>query len=242
MRKSLLLISALFFTTIVYSQDGVTTFGITVKPVFPSEYFRTGPKVSFDNDIQFTLTQNSGFSAGGTIRYGINKTLSIESGLSFVKRIYQLDIADSSAVISTDFKVIGYEIPLQALVFIQLSKHIWMNVALGPELSIFPSDIRTTGDHFVQETARQSQKNILKGGMLANIGWEWRTPKSGYIYLGSSYHRSFSDVYTNYAGYLKTPRAKDVYAYSSTPLAGDYIAIDIRYYFHENPRPKKVKK
>lgn len=222
-----------------YAQERVTTVGIVIRPVFPSKYFRTGPVVTNDNNVQFTLKQNSGFSAGGAIRYGISKTFSVESGISYVKRGYDLDIVDSSAVFSSSHKVIGYEIPLQALVFIRLSKQLWMNVGMGPSLDLFPSDVRRTGAHFVQETRRKSSSSIARAGVLASLGWEFRTTKSGYIYLGSSYHRSLSNIYTTYVVYLRNPNSKIADASSINPLNGDYLAIDLRYYFHEKPKEKK---
>jgi hypothetical protein len=241
-RKNLFLLIAVLLCGTIHAQERVTTFGIVVKPIFPSSYFRTGPKEATDNNIKFTLSQYSGFSAGGVIRKGINKTLSLETGISYVKRLYNLEIKDTSATISSDFKIIGYEIPVQALVFIRLSKEIWMDAALGPSIDIFPSDVRTRNNHFLQETRRKSQQNIFNLGLIANIGWEWRTAKSGYIYAGGSYHRSFSNPYTTSAVYIRDVAATKPDGLNTTPLAGDYLTFDIRYYFHEDPKPKKVKK
>ena len=36
-----------------------------------------------------------------------------------------------------------------------------------------------------------SFRKICFKSVLTNIGWEYRTEKSGYIYLGTSYHRPF---------------------------------------------------
>jgi hypothetical protein len=227
---------------LVWSQERVTTFGIVAKPIFPSKYLRTGPVESTDNNVGFKISQLSGFSAGAVIRKGITRTLSIETGLSFVKRNFELQITDAAFKGTSDYKIIGYEVPLQALVFVQLSRDIWMNVALGPSIDIFPSDIRTTGSYFVQETRRKSARNILNAGVIANMGWEWRTKKSGYFYLGASYHRSFSNIYTTSVAYIRNPQSTSADALNTTPLNGDYFTFDLRYYFHENAQPKKVKK
>jgi hypothetical protein len=241
-KKKLILLLAILAYFIAGAQERVTTVGIVVKPIFPSRYFRTGPKTTVDNNVQFTITQNSGFSAGGVIRYGISKTLSIESGISYVKRQYGLEIQDTTATFNSSYKVIGYEIPLQALVFIRLSNQLWMNAGLGPSLDLFPSDVRKSGEHFVQETRRKNANNIAKAGVIANIGWEFRTKNSGYIYLGSTYHRSLANIYTTYVVYLRNPKSLFYDAATFTPLNGDYISVDLRYYFHEKPRDKKPKK
>ncbi|MEP7263554.1 MAG: hypothetical protein ABI772_03610 [Bacteroidota bacterium] len=242
MKKLLHILLFISVTTNCFSQERVTTFGIVVKPVFPSRFFRTGPKESINNNVNFKISQNAGFSAGGVIRKGLTKTLSIEGGINFVKRLYELQITDGSFTGTSDYKVIGYEIPLQALVFVQLSRQIWMNAALGPSLDLFPSDVTTNDTYFIEETRRKSQRHILNPGVIADIGWEWRTEKSGYFYLGASYHRSLNNIYTTYVAYIRTPGATSADALNSTPLTGDYFTFDIRYYFHENAAAKKVKR
>lgn len=242
MKKLLHILLFIFLSTACVAQERVTTFGIVVKPVFPNKFFRTGPKESINNNVNFKISQNAGFSAGGVIRKGITKTLSLEGGISFVKRLYELQISDSSFTGTSDYKVIGYEIPLQALVFVQLSKQIWMNVALGPSIDLFPSDVRTEDSYFVQETRRKTQRHIFNPGVIADIGWEWRTQRSGYFYLGASYHRSLNNIYTTYVAYIRNPNATTADALNSTPLSGDYFTFDIRYYFHENAAAKKVQR
>ena len=128
----------LIFSLKLNAQVGTTSFGFVVKPIFPSSYFRTGAetKVATDtigNTYQFKLAQTSGFSAGAVLRKGITKNISVETGIQYVKRHYQLDITDDSTGFKggSDFKIIGYEIPIQVLTLVQLSREIWMNVSLG---------------------------------------------------------------------------------------------------------------
>src|SRR5436190_16190335 len=120
------------------AQINTTSFGFVIKPIFPSKYFRTGPETryapdSLGNMVSFRLAQSSGFNFGGIVRRGVTKNLSFETGITYVKRNYQLDIEDSVLNFSesSSFKIIGYEIPIQALVFVQLSQEIWMNASLG---------------------------------------------------------------------------------------------------------------
>ncbi len=230
------------FSNEIKAQKDVTTFGFVMKPIFSSKYFRTGPTDIADNGINFNLAQQSGFSAGGVLRWGLTKSLSFETGINYVKRNYQLKITDSTSTRKSDFKIVGYEVPLQALIFIQLSEDIWMNAALGPSIDMFPSDVSTSDDYFAQQSIRNSNTGVFNLGIIANLGWEWRTKKNGYIYLGACYHRSFNDTYTTTIGYINDPKAKEPYAQVQTGLTGDYLTFDIRYYFHEDPEKKAKKK
>jgi hypothetical protein len=226
---------------IVAAQERVTTVGIVVKPLFPSKYFRTGLQETTNNNVDFSLKQKSGFSAGAVIRKGFTKTLSVETGIAFVKRNYHFTITDSLFNESSDFKIIGYEIPLQALVFVQLSKDIWMNGSLGPSIDIFPSDVSTSADHFVHRSYRTSNVYVFNTGITANLGWEWRTVKSGYFYAGMSYHRSVKNPYGTIIAFIRQPDALIPDAVGRFDLQGDYFTFDLRYYFHENPENKKKK-
>jgi len=222
-----------------FSQKSKLTFGFCYKPIFPSNFFRTGPINFSNNEINYEIIQRSGFSAGAIVRKTINKSFSIETGILFTKRNYDLSIQDTSFIDKSDFKIIGYEIPVSALVFIQLGKQLYMSTALGGSIDIFPSDISTYDpkDHYYLTYSARTNK--VNAGIVANLGAEYRTKKSGTIYLGFNYHRSFSSIYTTAIEYypernfniLPTSKAK-------TTLQGDYFTIDLRYYFHDEVKKK----
>lgn len=229
----------LFLARCLFAQDGVTTFGFSYKPIFPSSYFRTGPQDFSDNNIDFTIAQRSGFTFGGLIRHGISNRISIESGLIYTKRNFDLSITDTTFTGKSDFKIIGYEVPLNTLVFIQLGQQFWMNANLGINLDLFPSDIYTDDNYYRHYSARRHTAN---GGLNAGLGWEYRTRKSGYIYLGAAYHRMFSSMYMSLVEYYPTRSlAVPPSAIGKTDLQGDYFTFDIRYYFQEAPVKKKGK-
>lgn len=221
------------------------SFGFVVKPIFSSSYFRTGPQLQEVKDISgnnysYALAQSSGFIAGGLLRKSFTKNIALESGIQFVKRIYNLDITSDSSSFSgsSDFKIIGYEFPIQALVFVQLSRKIWMNAALGTSIDMFPSDIETRGSYFKNKTFRLSSLTVFNAGVVANIGVEYRTEKSGIIYIGSSYHRSFKDTYRSVIGYYQDIKANPK-STTSFNLKGDYLTVDLRYYFANDTKKKK---
>jgi len=219
------------------AQDRVTTFGFGYKPIFPSSYFRTGPKDFSDKGINYTIAQQSGFTAGGLIRHGISNRISFESGIMYTKRNYDLSIIDSTFTGRSNFKIIGYEIPVNGLVFIQLGQKLWMNVTMGLSLDIFPSDIYTDDNYYRHYSARNKTVN---SGLNAMTGLEYRTKKGGYIYLGAAYHRTFSHIYESLVEYYPDRTlAKPPTSIGRTRFQGDYFTFDVRYYFHEAPKKKK---
>lgn len=240
MKRLSFIIALLLVISSAVAQDNVTTFGLSYKPIFPSSYFRTGPIDFADKNINFQLTQRSGFSGGGLVRHGISNRISFETGILFTKRNYDLKITDTTFSAVNSFKIIGYEIPLNALVFVQLGQRLWMNAALGGSIDLFPSDIYTDENYYRHYSARNRTANT---GVNAMLGTEYRTKNSGYIYLGAAYHRSMNYIYRSIVEYypnrtLATPPA----AIGITTLQGDYFTFDIRYYFHEAPKKAKKKK
>ncbi len=220
------------------AQEKVITAGIQFKPIFSSKFFNTGSVDAASQNVQFSITPESGYCIGMVIRKGITNTISLESGINYVKRNFSLDITDSDSAFKTnsEFGMVGYEIPVQGLVFIQLSDQIYMDVALGVSLDFYPSDLSTRGDNYLHYSARHSW---FSPALLANLGWEYRTEKSGYFYLGASYHRPFSITYTSIIQYQNREKP---YPEGRMDLQGNYLTIDLRYFFHSDPERRKKKK
>ena len=234
-----------FSATLLQAQTkfNTTVFGLTVKPIVPSDYFRTG-KIEFsDNNVEYTVLQKSGFSFGAIVRHNFSKLIALEAGIQYAKRNYEYTLSDSAYSGKNDFTYIGYELPLNVLTFIQLGQKTYMNAALGVSFDIYPSDVYTYDreDNFYQQYG--ARPVLFNAGLNANIGTEYRTSKSGTIYLGLAYHRSFSPIMNNIIEYYPSQD------FSRTPLStgrsdiqGDYLTIDLRYYFHQDPEKKKAKK
>ena len=238
--KITILFSAFILLTVqINAQDNVLTAGIQIKPIFSNEFFKTGPQsLSGDSGTNFTVKPGSGFCAGMIVRYGITKNVSFETGINYVKRKYALTIQDSTFFTgNSDFRIVGYEIPVSALVFIQLSEKMFMDASLGISLDFFPSNVQSRDDYFRQIGER---KNWVSESVIANLGYEYRTEKSGYFYIGASYHRPFKDIYYSTVAYY---RNKDDYTSGQQfLLSGNYLTVDFRYFFHEDPLKKQSKK
>jgi hypothetical protein len=217
-----------------FSQKNVTTAGFQYKPIFPSAFFSTGTNTVEESGIDFSVSQKYGFCAGMIIRRGFTNRISVETGINYTKRNFNLAITDTTFTGKSDFTIIGYEIPLQALIFLQLTEKVFINASGGVSMDMYPSNIRTKDTYFVHDAQRSS---VFQFGALANLGGEYRTEKIGYFYLGASYHLPFSHFYTSRMEYLPGQRT------AFMKLGGNYLTVDVRYYFHEDPtKPKKKKK
>jgi len=226
---------------IVSAQEKVLTAGVQVRPFFSNKFFKTGPQLKDSSNVSFMVTPKGGYSAGGIIRYGINNTLSFETGINFIKRPHDLTLnktTDGSIVntVNTDFSAISYEMPANMLVFIQLGEKLFMDVALGVSLDFYPSNLNTRGEYFNHYSIR---KNWMFPAVNASIGYEWRTEKSGYFYLGSSYHNPLNDIYITTIGYYEDGRYQTGQQFL---LSGNYLSVDFRYFFHQYPLKKQKEK
>jgi hypothetical protein len=222
----------------LFAQEKVTTFGIQLKPIIPVEFFNAGKQEKVRNNITYINQPKFGMSFGMVIRRGLTKTLSLETGLNFLKRNYDLSIndVDSSFSSESDFSIVNYEIPVLLLVYVRLGRNTFMNVAGGGSIDIYPTPLFVQDETFANAVNRTGW---VQPSLLANIGWEYRTEKSGYIYLGASLHRPFTSIFTEYVTYkgVNGDRLEE----ETFDLTGSYFTIDLRYFFHEEEQEKRVK-
>lgn len=226
------------FAATTVAQENVTTFGIFYKPVVPMKALDNDEITGEVNQTAFTITPKVSHSFGMVIRRGFTKSLSLETGINYITRKYDLTITDLDSSFSgtSNFRFIGYEIPLQGLVYIRLGEQLYMNASTGVSLDFYPSDIATGEPYFFHQTLRNGW---IQTAFLSNVGFELRTRKSGYFYLGASFHRPFKAIAGTDVLY-KGNNHNDIF---STSLNGNYFTIDLRYFFHEDPeRKSKTKK
>jgi hypothetical protein len=218
------------------AQKNIVTVGLQYKPIFTLDLLNSGEKNTTVNGVNFSVGLASGFCAGVVVRRGITDTYSLESGINYVKRVYSLKITDGNFSGDSEFRIIGYEIPISGLVYIKLSETVYMNASLGFSVDMFASDIYTSGDYFRNSSHRAY---VFNPGVLGNLGWEYRTETSGYFYLGASYHNPFLAIFNSKFGYYQNNVLLQETAMS---ILGTYISLDIRYFFHEEPLRKQKRK
>ncbi len=235
-------IAYIFFFCVVVpnivAQEKVTTFGVQLKPIVPVEFFNAGKQEKTRNNITYINQPKFGMSFGMVIRKGITKNISVESGLNFLRRNYDLTINDPDSNITSrsDFSIVNYEIPLLALVYVRLGRNMFMNVAGGASLDIYPSELSVRDELFTNAIIR---RNWVQPSMLANLGWEYRTEKSGFIYIGASLHRPFNTIFTELIHYKG--ESGERLEGERFDLTGSYFTIDLRYFFHEEAQEKRKK-
>ncbi len=226
-----------------FAQQNVTTFGVQLKPVVPLSFIGASEEIIQNNDVNFTLTPRSGFSFGMVARHGFTKMFSIESGINLTSRKFDLSIQDADFTGNTDIKFVTYDIPVLALLYVQLGEEMFMNAAFGGSISFLPTDWATS-DYYYRHASFRS--GWVVPSMLANVGFEYRTYDKGFFYLGASYHRPFKDFTTTNVGYYnESGNINDIDghdAYASFNLDGSYLTLDLRYFFHEDPVRKAARK
>lgn len=222
------------------AQKGITAFGVQYKPIVPNTLIGTFNQDFNELPLQSSIQQKFGHVLGMVIRRGFTKNISIETGINFTQRNFNLfyDVPDSGLSGTNDVRIISYSIPLSGLIYIRLGEQVYMNASLGASAVLFPSDVRVVtniegaSDFFLMEGAYRSK---LQGALETNVGFEYRTKKFGWFYLGASYHLPFSSISTFAMSYEYVP-GKFV---SFGNVRGSHMTIDLRYFFNEK-RDKKI--
>ncbi len=235
MLKHIVLCCIVLFQSLAYAQNKVTTVGVQIKPIFGASLFGTGPVEINDAGFNYTIRQNTGFSGGMLIRKGFQKNVSLEFGINYCRRNFGVrsQFADTSS--SLQFTIIGYEIPVSGLFFVRLSERWFMNVSGGLCINMFPSDVQKANEFLLIYAGRPSGVNP---SLIANVGAEYRSIKSGYFYFGCSLNRPFSPIYKSAIDYIIN---NQVVNNAFADLRGAYLTVDFRYFFHEDPVRKKAK-
>jgi len=233
--------------SITAGQKGVRAFGIQFKPIIPFGLVNTDGQTVRDLNTETTLEiqEKRGMSIGAVIRFGLSKRFSFETGINYVQRNYHFNLNSVSIAkySEADLRFTGYEIPALGMVFVRLGDKMYMNAAAGLSFDFFPTGGVATYDQDTSLTIEYGmlETNWIQLSLLANLGFEYRTEKNGYFYLGASYHRPFSNMAEVYISYIESNSTTFVRLISPPPgVSGNYLSIDIRYFF--NPGKNKRKK
>ena len=234
MTKRLMVLFCTLFS-IAQAQEKLSVFGLQFKPIVPASYFDAANISGSQDGYQLNLNPRYSYSKGMVIRYGLNKALSIESGLNLIQRNYRLGIEKTTIDLSdyTDFGLRSYELPIQLLAYVRTSERWYLNAAFGISQNTFASDIFSTGEKskdFYQNTGRR-----LRGqrALLANLGVEYRSAQDGFFYLGTSLHRPWKEIARVYPEYDDginkfNPIGPDAFYLD---VLGNFVTIDFRYFF-----------
>ncbi|MBD99052.1 MAG: hypothetical protein CMO34_04340 [Verrucomicrobia bacterium] len=223
---------------VLVAQKAVTTFGLQFKPIINTDIANNRPQFQEVGNVSFTISPKGGYSFGMLVRKGITKQFSIETSINVTQRNYNLKI-DYDLINfkgNSDFRYNAYEIPVLGLIYAQLGERSYLNTAFGLSLNFLPSDWNTFGDYFEHLSVR---KSWIMPSILANFGFEYRTYDKGYWYIGFSFLRPFNYITTAIVQYKGPLEQGEITAFN---ILGNYLTLDLRYFFNEPPENRKSKR
>lgn len=229
------IIILLFNSFILFGQYDVPQLGLQFKPIISADVIGTGSETIESGNIRFKLNPNNGYSFGMLIRQKVSKQINLEAGINYTKRNFDLTITNDSSgfVGESNFSYVIYELPITALVFVQVGELTYLNSAVGVSLNFLPSDWDSFDEYYTHFSNRNSW---LIPSLLANFGAEYRSREGGTFYAGLSFHLPFNDLTVAGVGYREN-RVETERAFFD--VSGNYFTIDLRYYFKEDPSWKQ---
>ncbi|MDG1428732.1 MAG: hypothetical protein P8H56_07840 [Crocinitomicaceae bacterium] len=217
-------------------------FGVEVRPVFPSKFLGETYLELESQGFVTTLTQKPGYGFGGIVRAGITKLIAFESGINFTRRNFDLtmELADSNSYAEDQLGFIEYAVPINGLFYIQLSKELFMNASIGVAITYQPTDIGVVnqpgGLHTYRHTGLTREK--VGASLNADLGFEYRTKKQGFFYLGGSARVPFAPLFDLVADW----EYQGNFIRVDGPVDGSFLSIDLKYFFpivrNKGPQPE----
>lgn len=223
------------------AQKNVTTVGFQFKPMIETGFIDYGGGEVQKDWLSSDYAFEGGYATGMVIRRGFTPTLSIETGISYIKRNFRVDVEDTETTQTgiMEYSMISYQIPIQGLIYARLSDNLYMNASGGFGINLMPSDVQTNTFEHRQTTYRIGTQRWFKTSLLANYGFEYRTKKDGYFYLGVSYDRPLGNFVGSRA-VLRRESGEE--RFTDGFFTGSFLTIDFRYFFHEDPERRMSKK
>jgi hypothetical protein len=233
--KIYLILLTVLCCSFAFSQDvkknPPSYFGLQVRPVFPTSFIGSRTLSLSKDGFESSITQKMGYSFGGTVRVGLTKLVSLETGINFTERNFDLTMAvpDSNAYATSEMSFIEYDVPLNALFYIQLADSWYMNASIGFAITYKPTHVGVFnspgGYHSFMMTGLTRGKVGIDAN--ANIGFEFRTKKKGFFYLGGSARVPFKPLFDLVADYQWQGDIVRTYG----EVDGSFLAIDFKYFF-----------
>lgn len=230
-----LLVSVCAYTQVEEKREKFPSyFGLILSPTLPTSFLGPQSSTAMDTTGQMSTTfkQKTGYMFGATIRIGLTKRFSIETGISQIHRNYEvtMDLPDSSIHNVKSFSFISYDIPVNGLVYVQMGQQWYMNAYFGVSISQYPSDTRDTtfiGKNTLAAEGRRTKRTYF--ALNAGIGFEFRTKKAGTFYLGAGGKVPLKDIMigVGLASNVYNPGKQLI---TLNPVNGSFMTVDFRYF------------
>jgi hypothetical protein len=217
-------------------------FGVQVRSIIPTN-FVGNPITTLQKDgLQASLQQTIGYSFGGIVRVGLTELIALETGINFSQRYFKVQgsIADSGIYVTNQLGFIQYDLPLNGLIYIKLTKRFFANASLGVTAGFKPTSIATQnnidGSKFFYHTGFVNKKASLD--LNGNLGFEFRSKKTGFYYLGTTVRLPLAPLFT----YISTYRNQGYKVTQYGDVSGAFLGIDLRYFFRNVKGQKEDKR
>lgn len=208
-------------------------FGLQTKVILPSDFLGS-VKTSLSNEgFNSNLTQKIGYSYGAIVRADYTKNITVECGINYVQRQFgaEMNYTDSFVNISdtNNLTFINYELPITGIVKIQLSKNIYSLVGLGPSFTFKPTNVALIdlpgGKHLFYHSGSVKKFGV---DLNAQAGFELRTKKSGYFYIGGGVKVPTAYLFNWGGKYGQQGSSESLIDFEK--VNGAFLSIDLRYY------------
>lgn len=233
--KFYLTILMFLFCSSSFSQEGKQNppsyFGLQVRPVIPTSFIGAKELSLSQDGFESTITQKMGYSFGGTVRVGVTKLIAFETGINFTQRNFDIVMAvpDSNVYDANTMGFIEYDVPLNALFYVQLAESWYMNASIGFALTYKPTDVGVynTPGGLHGFTHRGITRSKLGIDANANFGFEFRTKDKGFFYVGGSARVPFAPLFDVVADY----QWEGNLARMIGEVDGSFLGVDFKYFF-----------
>lgn len=207
-------------------------FGFQVKPLLPTKFIGESSSSYSNQGFNVVISQKIGYSFGGVVRIALTDLIGIETGLNFFQRYFQVEmnLPDSNISTNNDFGFIQYDLPINALFYIKLSNKWFMNAAIGPSVCYKPSSVgvinQPIGKHEFFNIGLVDINDKVNIDLNGNLGFELRTKKYGFFYLGGCARVQTAPLFNLLSRYRNGTYKIDNYG----PVSGSFLALELKYF------------
>ncbi len=234
MIKTVVIALSIFSSVFTFAQTNedskhLTSVGFQVRSISPVGVTGKNTYHISSNGFETRISQQAGFAIGAVIRTNLSEKFAIETSINFTHRRFNMEVSipDSNVFGSSDMTFIEYDIPINAIMYTQLSDRMFLNSSLGVAIRYQPSDTRVflypEDRHYF--TLYGLRNNKIGGNFNASLGCEYRTEKAGSFYLGGSARLPFQSLFEYAATYNYDGNVTDI----SSRIDGSFLSLDVKY-------------
>lgn len=214
--------------------------GFLIGALLPVNYFGISAIELSENNSNLKLENQLGYNFGMVLKTDLTKKFSLESGIIFYQRNFQITGSSSnqSSILrdTSTFSYISYGFPIKSIVYVQLGNDSYMRNSIGFNLDFYASAVATKGrnyriDHY-SERARW-----INGSVSGNLGIEKRGDKLGTFYIGAEINIPISAIAVTRLKFYYDGIMYD--NYERIFLRGSYFGIKLKYYLPVELESKK---